>query len=101
MIERLEFGPEDRVLEVGAGSGYGGAILSGVARRVYTVERRRKSAEAVRKKREPLRKQLAVGGRLVFPVGSVPERQILIRLRKQPEDRFIEKRLEAVRFLPG
>ncbi len=41
MTEALEVGPRDKVLEVGTGSGYQAAILSQLARRVYTVERHR------------------------------------------------------------
>lgn len=39
MTERLEVRPTDRVLEVGTGSGYHTAILSRLAREVYTIER--------------------------------------------------------------
>ncbi len=39
MTEALEVGPRDKVLEIGTGSGYQAAILSKLARRVYTVER--------------------------------------------------------------
>jgi protein-L-isoaspartate(D-aspartate) O-methyltransferase len=39
MAEALELKPADRVLEIGAGSGYAAAVLSRVAREVYTVER--------------------------------------------------------------
>ncbi|MER5172517.1 protein-L-isoaspartate(D-aspartate) O-methyltransferase [Thioclava sp. GXIMD2076] len=39
MTQALEIGPRDTVLEVGTGSGYQAAILSGLARRVYTVDR--------------------------------------------------------------
>ncbi|MEM6739802.1 MAG: protein-L-isoaspartate(D-aspartate) O-methyltransferase [Pseudomonadota bacterium] len=39
MSQALEIGPRDKVLEVGTGSGYQAAILSQLARRVYTVER--------------------------------------------------------------
>jgi protein-L-isoaspartate(D-aspartate) O-methyltransferase len=42
MTEALQVGPRDKVLEVGTGSGYQAAILSQLARRVYTVERHRK-----------------------------------------------------------
>ena len=50
MTQALEVGPRDKVLEVGTGSGYQAAILSLLARRVYTVERHRqlvREAEAV------------------------------------------------------
>ncbi len=39
MTEALGPGPEDRVLEVGTGSGYQAAVLGRLAGRVYTVER--------------------------------------------------------------
>lgn len=39
MIEALNLGPQDRVLEIGTGSGYAAAILSLLAKRVYTIER--------------------------------------------------------------
>jgi len=41
MTERLQIGDRDKVLEIGTGSGYQTAILSRLARRVYTVERHR------------------------------------------------------------
>ncbi|MDP1670323.1 protein-L-isoaspartate(D-aspartate) O-methyltransferase [Phaeovulum sp.] len=42
MTQALEVGPRDTVLEVGTGSGYQAAILSMLARRVYTVDRHRR-----------------------------------------------------------
>ncbi|UWR93472.1 protein-L-isoaspartate(D-aspartate) O-methyltransferase [Phaeobacter inhibens] len=39
MTQALQISPRDTVLEVGTGSGYQAAILSKVARRVYTVDR--------------------------------------------------------------
>lgn len=39
MTEALQLGPNDRVLEVGTGSGYAAAVLSRVAGEVYTIER--------------------------------------------------------------
>ena len=39
MTQALEVSPRDTVLEVGTGSGYQAAILSQLARRVYTVDR--------------------------------------------------------------
>ena len=41
MTQLLKIGPEDRVLEIGTGSGYQTALLAGLARTVYTVERLR------------------------------------------------------------
>lgn len=42
MTQALTIGPRDTVLEVGTGSGYQAAILSGLCRRVYTVDRHRR-----------------------------------------------------------
>ncbi|WP_299442872.1 protein-L-isoaspartate(D-aspartate) O-methyltransferase [uncultured Rhodospira sp.] len=39
MTQYLDVGARDKVLEIGTGSGYQAAVLSKVARRVYTVER--------------------------------------------------------------
>ena len=41
MSERLNVAPDQTVLEIGTGSGYQAAILSKLARRVYTIERHR------------------------------------------------------------
>ena len=38
MTEALELGPDDRVLEVGAGSAYQTAVLAEIAREVYSIE---------------------------------------------------------------
>lgn len=42
MTQALRIRPRDKVLEVGTGSGYQAAILSHLARRVYTVERHKR-----------------------------------------------------------
>jgi protein-L-isoaspartate(D-aspartate) O-methyltransferase len=44
MIDAAEIGPGDRVLEVGAGSGYAAAILSRIAGEVFAIERHEKLA---------------------------------------------------------
>lgn len=49
MAETAEIGPEDRVLEVGAGSGYGAAVLSRIARAVWTIERHESLARGARR----------------------------------------------------
>ncbi len=48
MTEALELAPGDRVLEVGAGSGYQAAILAELAREVITIEARASLADAAR-----------------------------------------------------
>ncbi len=47
-----------------------------------------------------LRGQLAVGGRLVIPVGSDPRLQHLIRVTRVDPERFEEERLGEVCFVP-
>lgn len=46
MTQALDVQPRDKVLEVGTGSGYQAAILSQLARRVYTVERHKRLTQA-------------------------------------------------------
>lgn len=108
MTEALQVDEEDRVLEIGTGSGYQAAVLAEIAYRVYTIERNRTLYQNARKVLEqlgyysiiprysdgtigwreespfdaivitagapeipkPLIDQLAMGGRMVIPVGS-------------------------------
>ncbi len=42
MTQALNVQPRDKVLEIGTGSGYQAAVLSHLARRVYTVERHKR-----------------------------------------------------------
>ncbi len=48
MTQALQVTPRDKVLEIGTGSGYQAAILSKLARRVYTVDRYRRLVQAAR-----------------------------------------------------
>ena len=48
MTQALRVSPRDKVLEVGTGSGYQAAILSQLARRVYTVDRHARLARDAR-----------------------------------------------------
>lgn len=50
MIEAAEVGPDDRVLEVGAGSGYAAAVLARVAGEVFAIERRPTLAATARER---------------------------------------------------
>ncbi len=50
MIAALALRPEARVLEIGTGSGYAAAVLSRIAREVYTVERHYKLADYARRR---------------------------------------------------
>lgn len=48
MTQALKLSPRDKVLEVGTGSGYQAAILSHLARRVYTVDRHARLVQSAR-----------------------------------------------------
>jgi protein-L-isoaspartate(D-aspartate) O-methyltransferase len=48
MTQALDVSPRDKVLEIGTGSGYQAAILSRLARRVYTVDRHRRLVREAR-----------------------------------------------------
>jgi protein-L-isoaspartate(D-aspartate) O-methyltransferase len=54
MAEALEIQPGDKVLEIGAGSGYAAAVLSRLAREVWTVERHPSLAREARERMERL-----------------------------------------------
>lgn len=55
MTQALQVNPRDKVLEVGTGSGYQAAILSQLARRVYTVDRYRRLVAQAREVFEKLK----------------------------------------------
>ncbi|MCK0530970.1 protein-L-isoaspartate(D-aspartate) O-methyltransferase [Sphingobium agri] len=137
MIEAAAISPEDRVLEVGAGSGYAAAVMSRLAAHVFAVERIAELTALAEGRMKalgydnvsiglgdgtagwaekapfdailvaaggpgvppPLREQLAIGGRLVMPVGDGGEQQ-LVRLIRKDEEEFDLTVLEAVRFVP-
>ena len=48
MTEALDVQPRDKVLEIGTGSGYQAAILSQLARRIYTIDRHSILVQAAR-----------------------------------------------------
>ena len=54
MTEKLEVGPDHRVLEIGTGSGYQAAVLSRLAHEVVSIERYRTLAVAAREKLKAL-----------------------------------------------
>jgi len=61
MTEKLDPRPDDRVLEIGTGSGYQAAVLSGLVKEVYTIE----IIEALGKKAAGLLKEQ--GYRNIYP----------------------------------
>jgi len=48
----------------------------------------------------PLKEQLKVGGRLIIPVGSNPQVQVLYRVDKKGEDDYQSTPLQDVIFVP-
>ena len=49
---------------------------------------------------EALRKQLKIGGMMVIPVGSNPNRQVMFRITRLSETEFKDEPLEDCRFVP-
>ena len=132
----LQLRPQDRVLEIGAGSGYAAAVLAQLVAEVWTVERVRALAEEAAQRLHdlgytnvhvgvgdgtsgwpehapydaiavaaaapaiprPLLDQLALGGRLVLPVGSRDDQQ-MVRIVRRPHG-FDRQQLGPVRFVP-
>jgi len=137
MIEAADVSPGDRVLEVGAGSGYAAAVMSRIADEVYAIERHASLAESAQQRLldigyqnvavlagdgslglpdkapfdailvaaggdkvpEPLKQQLAIGGRLVVPVGGESV-QSLLCVTRTGEASWSEDNLGGVRFVP-
>ena len=135
-MQLLELRHEDRVLEIGTGSGFQTAVLAQLVSQVYSIERVRELAVRAREilerlrisnvallvgdgtigwRRyapydailvaaggpevpEPLLDQLAVGGRMLIPVGS-REAQRLMLVRRTPGDVVYEEVLDC-KFVP-
>ena len=138
MVSALELQPDDHVLEVGTGSGYGAAIVAEIAAKVYSIERHKVLADSARQRLlaldyeniqvlfgdgtlgwpsqgpfdaiavagggpeipQALLQQLAIGGRLVIPVGNEIHRQSLLRIRRISEDEYQQEDLGAAHFVP-
>lgn len=137
MSEILRNGkPLDKVLEVGTGCGYQTAVLSKLAKEVYSVERIRllvmKARGHLRELKcvnvklghadgnigiaeyapfdgiivtaaashmpQDLLDQLAVGGRLVIPMGT--DEQILYLVERHTQKDYRHTKLEPVKFVP-
>lgn len=137
MCAMLQLKPQDRVLEIGTGSGYAAAVLSRIVQAVYTVERHKELVTYARQRLAELgydnvhvrqgdgtlgwpehapydgivvaaggphvplslRRQLALNGRLVMPVGK-QRKQRLVRVVRKGENKFSQEQLGSVRFVP-
>ncbi len=135
MSEAAEVKPQDRVLEIGTGSGYQAAVLAHLAREVYSIEIVTPLAQEAAARLERLGysslhlrvgdgyrgwpeaapfdailvtaaperipralvNQLAMGGRMVVPLGNLD--QVLVRIRKTPSG-LKRENLLPVRFVP-
>lgn len=138
MIAAADVDQSDRVLEVGAGSGYAAAVLSRIAAEVYAIERHAVLAEGARKRLRrlgyhnirirtgdgtrgwpeaapfnailvsagapeippALKAQLAIGGRLVMPLGSTERSQKLIKAVRAGHETFEVEDIGGVQFVP-
>ena len=135
MTEAADISPNEKVLEIGTGSGYQAAVLGEIAREVYTIEIIPELAEQARRTLaelgyenvhtktgngylgwpehapfdaivvtaapeavpEALVNQLAVGGRMVIPVGTTFQEMMIIERTPQG---VVERRTIPVRFVP-
>ncbi|MCL7944847.1 protein-L-isoaspartate(D-aspartate) O-methyltransferase [Marinobacter sp. ATCH36] len=50
MTEAMRLGPDNTVLEIGTGSGYGAAVLASIVQQVYTIERHQVLADHASKR---------------------------------------------------
>src|SRR6266702_3589031 len=96
----------DRALEIGTGCGYQAAVLSLLAKEVFTIERQPELAPvdtilvaaAAPAAPEPLLAQLAELGRMIIPVGDADSQEL--RLIEKHAGAFSTKTLEGCRFVP-
>ena len=95
MSEMLGVEPEDKVLEIGTGSGYQAAVLSHLCRRVYTVERYRElqKAAADRLAELDIRNVVTIigDGRLGWPPQAPFDRIIVTAASEEPPEALIDQ----------
>lgn len=103
MTQLLEIGGQEKVLEIGTGSGYQAAILGKLAREVYTLERERvlaKKAQRVLKRLGFLNVKVIVGdGFLGFPQEAPYQAIILTAAPKEIPPTLIEQLAEGGRLI--
>ncbi|MGV7218391.1 protein-L-isoaspartate(D-aspartate) O-methyltransferase [Bradyrhizobium sp. UFLA05-112] len=95
MTEQLQLQKQNRVLEIGTGSGYQAAVLSRLARHVLTVERYRKLADTARARLEKLachNVEVMLGDGLDLPANIGPfDRIIVTAAMEQIPDNLIAR----------
>ncbi len=105
MTDALDIGPRDKVLEIGTGSGYQAAILSHLARRVYSVERHRLLSIKARGRIEALKLQNVVittaDGSLGMADQAPFDRILLTAAAEDPPANLLEQlRMGGIMVLP-
>lgn len=140
MTQLLGLTGTEKVLEIGTGTGYQAAILSRLARAVFSIEIDGNYTKVAHRRLRmlgitnvtllvgdgclgheaeapfdaiivtagapnvpgKLLKQLAIGGRMVIPIGPLPDIQLLTRLVKSGEGEkdFDQESIDGVTFLP-
>jgi protein-L-isoaspartate(D-aspartate) O-methyltransferase len=105
MTEQLGVRPQHKVLEIGTGSGYQAAVLSRLARAVYSVERFRTLAEAAQMRLETLglrNVHVVVGDGMQGLPGHAPfDRIIVTAAAETVPDALVEQLAEGgVMLLP-
>jgi protein-L-isoaspartate(D-aspartate) O-methyltransferase len=95
MIEALQLKPQDRVLEVGAGSGYAAAVLSQVVEEVFTIERHRVLASQATQRLERLHynnvQVLCADGTLGWPEHAPFDAIVVAAAGPQPPQSLLEQ----------
>ncbi len=110
MTEMLDIKAYQRVLEIGTGSGYQAAILSSLAKEVYTIEIVRWPEKAPFERiiltaapaelPKTLTDQLKPGGKLVAPIGDHLSVQELRVVEKTADGKITSRPVLPVRFVP-
>ena len=105
MTQALEITPRCKVLEIGTGSGYQAAILSKLARRVYTVERHRPLARHATKVLQSLDlgnvTVITGDGSLGLPAQSPFDRILLTAAAEDPPANLLAQlRVGGIMVLP-
>lgn len=105
MTHELDVGPRHKVLEIGTGSGYQAAILSHLARRVYSLERHRKLSITARARIEALNLRNVVittgDGTLGMSDQAPFDRILLTAAAEDPPANLLEQlRMGGIMVLP-